>query len=132
MAMELQCEPTHKRLWLGTVRRVWPIARQVLGWLLIGLGLVGLVLPFLQGILFLVLGIALVGRRNWLIRRAALLIKRSLRRWAKHPAPLIGGPGRAALRAQHYFSRQSRHLHRRFAEHRLLRGDPAATHREVD
>ena len=100
------------RIW----RRAWPVIRQVIGWFFIFLGLLGLVLPILQGVLFLVLGVALVGRRNWLIRRSALLLKRFLRRWAALPTPLIGRLGRLALAAQHEYSRQSRRLHRRFAE----------------
>jgi hypothetical protein len=94
----------------------WPVIRQVLGWFFILVGLLGLLLPVLQGVLFLVIGVALVGRRNWLIRRAAILIKRSLRRWAKVSTPMIGPLGRMALRAQREYSRQSRRLHRRIAE----------------
>src|SRR5215211_6876400 len=99
----------------------WPVIRQVLGWFFIFLGLLGLLLPVLQGVLFLVIGVALVGRRNWLIRRAALLIKRSLRRWARVQTPVVGPLGRMALRAQHECSRQSRRLHRHFAERRQQR-----------
>ena len=103
----------------------WPVIRQVLGWFFIFLGLLGLLLPVLQGVLFLVIGVALVGRRNWLIRRAALLIKRWLRRWAKVPTPVVGSLGRMALRAQHESSRQSRRLHRRFAKRRQQRAQLA-------
>ena len=69
----------------------WGLLRQVLGWFFILLGLVGLVLPVLQGVLFLVIGIALVGRRNWLIRRSTLVFKRFLRRWATVRSPLVVG-----------------------------------------
>ena len=99
----------------------WPVIRQVIGWLFIFLGLLGLILPVLQGVLFLVIGVALVGRRNWLIRRASLLAKRLLRRWARLTTPLIGPLGRVALRAQYRLSRQSRRLHRRFAERKQQR-----------
>jgi hypothetical protein len=106
----------------------WRLLRQVLGWLFILLGLVGLVLPVLQGVLFLVIGVALVGRRNWLIRRSRLVFKRFLRRWAAVQSPIVGGAGRLALRAQWKCSRESRHLHRRYTEwrHRRvgLRDDP--------
>lgn len=110
--------PTHtyRRHWARIWHVAWPVIRQVLGWFFIFLGLLGLVLPILQGVLFLVIGVALVGRRNWLIRRSALLIKRALRRWAALPTPVIGPLGRLALKAQHECSRQSRHLHRHFAE----------------
>jgi hypothetical protein len=104
-----------------TWRLIWPLLRQVLGWLFILLGLLGLVLPVLQGVLFLVIGVALVGRRNWLIRRSILIFKRFLRRWAAVRAPLIGAAGRVALRAQWKCSRESRHLHRRYAEWRQRR-----------
>jgi hypothetical protein len=106
----------YRRVLAGAWRLLWPVVRQVLGWIFIVLGLIGLVLPVLQGVLFLVIGIALVGRRNWLIRRSAILIKRFLRRWAAVRTPLIGGAGRMALRAQWQISRQSRHLHRRYAD----------------
>jgi hypothetical protein len=106
----------YRRISVGVWRRLWPIVRQVLGWMFILLGLIGLVLPVLQGVLFLVIGIALVGRRNWLIRRSRLLFKRLLRRWAAVRTPLIGPAGRIALRAQWKFSREGRHLHRRYTE----------------
>src|SRR5215212_10889011 len=96
----------------------WWVLRQVLGWFFILLGLLGLVLPVLQGVLFLVIGVALVGRRNWLIRRSTLVFKRFLRRWAAVQSPLVGGAGRIALRAQWKCSRESRHLHRRYTEWR--------------
>jgi hypothetical protein len=98
-----------RRLWLAW-RRVWPVLRQVLGWIFIALGIVGMVLPVLQGVLFLMIGIALVGRRNWLIRWCAVRIKLLLRRWAAHPHPLIGRSGRWSLRAQQRLSRQRRRM----------------------
>lgn len=93
----------------------WGLLRQVLGWFFILLGLVGLVLPVLQGVLFLVIGIALVGRKNWLIRHSTLIFKRFLRRWAAARSPLVARAGHLALRAQWKVSRESRHLHRRFS-----------------
>jgi hypothetical protein len=103
----------------------WWLLRQVLGWFFILLGLLGLVLPVLQGVLFLVIGIALVGRRNWLIRRSTLVFKRFLRRWARARSPLVGRVGRVALRAQWKYSRESRQLHRRYAEWRQRRVSPS-------
>ena len=103
-----------QRFLARTWRLFWPIMRQVLGWLFILLGLIGMVLPILQGVLFLVIGIALVGRRNIVIRRSSIAIKRGLRRWAALPHPLVGPSGRAALRAQREFSRRSRHAHQRY------------------
>jgi hypothetical protein len=106
----------YRNILVGAWRLLWPVVRQVLGWIFILLGLLGLVLPLLQGVLFLVIGLALVGRRNWLLRRSTIVIKRFLRRWAAVQTPLIGTAGRLALRAQWQCSRQGRHLHRRYAE----------------
>lgn len=91
--------------------RVWPVLRQILGWCCIALGLLGLVLPILQGVLFLVIGVALVGRRNIVIRWSAVRFKQFVRRWAGLDLPLVGWLGRLALRAQQQTSRQRRRLH---------------------
>jgi hypothetical protein len=100
-------------------RLIWPVLRQVLGWIFILLGLLGLALPILQGVIFLVIGIALVGRRNRLIRWASVSFKLFLRRWAALPTPLIGPLGRMALRGQQEISRQRRRLHWWRVERRL-------------
>jgi hypothetical protein len=109
----------------------WWLLRQTLGWAFILLGLLGLVLPVLQGVLFLVIGVALVGHRNWLIRRTKLVFKRFLRRWAAARAPLVAGAGRIALRAQWKCSRESRHLHRRYTEWRRRRVTPSIEMEEI-
>lgn len=41
------------------------LARTIAGWTCIGLGLLGLVLPFLQGVAFLLAGAALLGPRSY-------------------------------------------------------------------
>jgi hypothetical protein len=103
------------RIFMARVARVfWPIVRQVIGWIFLALAVLGAVLPVLPGILFLVIGIVLVGRRNIVIRRARVALKRGLRHWAAQPHPLVGRVGRVALRAQRETSRQARHLHRRY------------------
>jgi hypothetical protein len=107
-------------------RVIWPVFRQTLGWLFILLGLIGLVLPVLQGVIFLVIGIALVGRRNPIIRRASVLFKLFVRRWAAVEAPLIGPLGRLALRGQQEISRQRRRLHWWHVERRRLRAQRCA------
>ena len=103
----------------GAWRLAWPVLRQVLGWIFIILGLLGLVLPVLQGVLFLVIGIALVGRRNWAIRWSSIRLKLFLRRWAALQTPLVGPLGRLALRGQQELSRQRRRMHWRHVERRL-------------
>lgn len=108
----------------GKLRRawqyVWPVLRQVVGWLLIILGVLGLFLPVLQGVLFLMLGIALVGRRNWLIRWVCVNLKLMCRRWAAHPHPLLGRSGALARRAQQQLSRQRRRMHWRWQERKSV------------
>jgi len=99
-------------------RRSWPVIRQVIGWLCIILGIIGLVLPLLQGVLFLVIGIALVGRRNWLLRWATVKLKLLVRRWAAHPHPWLRRAGGLALRGQQQLSRQRRRLAWRWQQRR--------------
>src|SRR5689334_9372143 len=88
-----------QRLGLGW-RAIWPIVRQTLGWLFILMGLIGLMLPVVPQIPFLVIGIALVGRRHPLIRWCSVYFKLFLRRWAALETPMIGALGRMALRTQ--------------------------------
>ena len=45
------------------------IAALVLGWVFIGLGILGLFLPFLQGILFIMIGLAILSSRSRTIQR---------------------------------------------------------------
>jgi hypothetical protein len=110
-----------KRRMALTWRRIWPVLRQVLGWLFILLGLIGLVLPILQGVIFLVIGIALVGRRHRLIRWVSVHFKLFLHRWAALQTPLLGPLGRMALRGQQELSRQRRRLHWWHVERRRLK-----------
>jgi uncharacterized protein YqgC (DUF456 family) len=48
---------------------LWRLARLTLGATLLGLGVVGLFLPFLQGILFIVLGLTVLSRESSRARR---------------------------------------------------------------
>ncbi len=40
----------------------------IIGWIFIGLGILGLFLPFLQGILFILIGLAILSSRSELIK----------------------------------------------------------------
>jgi hypothetical protein len=84
--------------------------RAALGWCCLFIGVLGIVLPIIPGLPFLVPGIALVGRRTWIVRWAAVHCKRLLRHCAPLHIPLIGPVGRWALNAQHQISRQRRRL----------------------
>jgi hypothetical protein len=121
-------QPVQYRWHHGLIRRLatawrlaWPVLRQILGWIFIILGLLGLVLPVLQGVLFLVIGIALVGRRNWVIRWSSIRLKLFQRRWAVLQTPLVGPLGRLMLRGQQELSRQRRRMHWRHVERKRLK-----------
>ena len=109
--VQIQRQRRLKRRLAIAWRTLWPVFRQALGWLFILLGLVGLALPIVPQIPFLVIGIALVGRRHPVIRWVSVYFKLFLRRWAAAQAPLIGRLGCVALHGQQEVSRQRRRLH---------------------
>ena len=47
-----------------------------LGWFLVGLGIVGLFLPFLQGVLFIMIGLAILSSRNTTVKRLLGLLEK--------------------------------------------------------
>jgi uncharacterized membrane protein YbaN (DUF454 family) len=49
-------------------RDVKGIGTLILGWFLVGLGIVGLFLPFLQGVLFIMIGLAILSSRSTKIK----------------------------------------------------------------
>ena len=63
--------------------RYWKIARVVLGWTLIVLGIIGLFLPFLQGIVLIVSGLALLSKDRPWARRWLYTVKGWVRRERK-------------------------------------------------
>jgi uncharacterized membrane protein YbaN (DUF454 family) len=60
---------------------VWRISRVVLGVAFLALGVVGLFLPFLQGILFMVIGLTLLSTES---ERARRLLEWARIRWRRH------------------------------------------------
>ena len=54
---------------------IWRLVRQIAGWFMVGLGLIGLVLPFLQGILFLAIGLSLLAADSPWARRLLSWLK---------------------------------------------------------
>ncbi|WP_129670887.1 hypothetical protein [Candidatus Chloroploca sp. Khr17] len=106
------------RLFTFNLYHAWLVLRQIVGWLLIIIGLLGMILPG-PGIPFFVLGVLLVGRRHHLIRRSWVLLRLSLRRLGQRPGLL----GRAAQFAY-------RHIQRMRAQIRpMLRNISARYHR---
>lgn len=90
------------------MRAAWRLLRPGLGWLCLAVGMLGIILPVLPGIPILLLGVALVGRRNRLLRWAGIQDQCLLRRWSRHPAPLIRGTGRWLLRQRRQIASQLR------------------------
>ncbi len=113
---------------------LWFVLRPILGWLLILIGLLGMPMPVVNGTIFLVIGLVLVGHRNWLIRWSRVQIKLLLQWWAGLDTPLIGPLGRLARRSARAVSRQNRRMRWWLMERRARRrgapseraGSPAA------
>jgi uncharacterized membrane protein YbaN (DUF454 family) len=53
----------------ATREKVKRVGVLILGWFFVGLGIIGLFLPFLQGILFIMIGLAILSSRSATIRR---------------------------------------------------------------
>lgn len=72
--------------------------RRCAGWGLIGLGLLGIVLPVLPGLIFIALGILMLGPHDPALRRIALCLRIVLRRWSQMRQPHIRRMGIVARR----------------------------------
>lgn len=88
----------------------WFILKPILGWALIVIGLIGMPMPIMNGLIFLVIGLALVGHRNRVIRWSRVQIKLLLKGWAALETPLVGPLGRLAARSAQEISRQHRRM----------------------
>ena len=51
------------------MNRIKKIGILIIGWFFIGLGIIGLFLPILQGILFIMIGLAILSSRSKLVKR---------------------------------------------------------------
>ncbi|HMQ31705.1 MAG TPA: hypothetical protein PKD53_13345 [Chloroflexaceae bacterium] len=97
---------------------LWFVLKPVLGWLLIVIGLIGMPMPIMNGVIFLVIGLALVGHRNRLIRWSRVQIKLLLVWWSALDTPLVGPLGRLARRSAQTISRQHRRMRWWFMDRR--------------
>lgn len=88
----------------------WLFFKPILGWFFIGIGLIGMPMPIVNGLIFLVIGITLVGHRNRQIRWSRVQIKLLLASWADRRHPLLRSTGRLAWRSAQEISRQHRRL----------------------
>lgn len=100
---------------------IWFVLRPVLGWAFILLGLIGMPMPIVNGLIFLIIGLALVGQRNWLVRWSRVHIKLLLARWAALSTPGVGALGRFAQRSAQQVSRQHRRVRWWWIERRARR-----------
>lgn len=91
---------------------LWMVGKPLLGWVFIVVGLIGMPMPIVNGLIFLLIGVTLVGHRNWLIRWSRVHFKLFVHRWARLATPVIGPLGRLALASLRQFSRQYRRLRR--------------------
>lgn len=103
-------------MWGPLVRIAWVYLRPCIGWGFILLGIAGFLLPVLQGVLFMAIGIALLGRRNRVLRWFRVRWKLVLRRWSVVRTPIIGAAGRLVRRAHYQVSRQQHRLVCRFVD----------------
>ncbi len=51
------------------MNRLRQIGLLIIGWFFVGLGMIGLFLPILQGILFIMIGLAILSSRSKVIKR---------------------------------------------------------------
>jgi transposase len=89
------------------------LARRGVGWSMIALALLGFLLPILPGIVFLAIGIVILGPHDPTLRRAAVWIRLALRRWSQikqRHLRAIGSLARARYRQTRLALRV--HLHR--------------------
>jgi len=66
--------------------KIWNLAKKILGIILIIVGIAGLFLPFLEGILFILVGLALY--HNESVKNVILKIKDKLKKGEKNPLRL--------------------------------------------
>lgn len=102
----------------------WVLLKPVLGWFLIVIGLIGMPMPIVNGLIFLLIGLALVGPRNRVIRWSRVHIKLFLARWAALTTPVIGPLGRLAQRSAQQVSKQHRRLRWWWMERKARRHSP--------
>jgi hypothetical protein len=91
-----------------------PMVRRVAGWSAIGLGLLGIALPVMPGLIFLALGIVLLGPHDPMLRRITLSIRLLLRRWSQAEQRHIRQLGafvRSRYRQQRLLLREYLHRH---------------------
>lgn len=77
-----------------TILMILGVARRVLGFFFLGIGLLGAVLPIIPGWPAFILAVILLGRRDRTLRQLHLLGRRTLRWLRRHPLPPVSSGGR--------------------------------------
>lgn len=106
----MRMRPVHRR------HAPRPLLSRLAGWALIGLGLLGIVLPVLPGLIFIALGIITLGPHDPTLRRVAVAIRIVLRRWSQSKQRhlrAIGSIARSWHRATRLALREQLHQHER-------------------
>src|SRR5918997_505237 len=86
------------RRWLRTAWHYVGLSlRLILGWFFIGLGVLGVILPILPGMPWLIIGTWLIGRRSRLFRLSGVAGERFLRRRAADQRGAVGAGGRGGV-----------------------------------
>jgi hypothetical protein len=76
-----------------TVIVVLGVARRALGFVFLGIGLLGAILPIIPGWPAFIFAILLLGRRDRTLRQLHLLGRRVLRWLRRHPVPPVSSTG---------------------------------------
>ncbi|WP_029215496.1 hypothetical protein [Kallotenue papyrolyticum] len=75
------------------------LARRIAGWLVLVLGVIGLIFPVLPGIVLLALGLLILGPHDPLLRRIVRRMRTLLRGWSRAQHPWLRASGQRARRA---------------------------------
>ena len=73
--------------------RLWRIVRLASGWSLVAVGIVGLVLPILQGVALILAGLAVLATDLPWARRLLHRVRDRVRKWRKEPDGGGAAPG---------------------------------------
>lgn len=94
---------TEKRLPIAPL--LWPLIRQIVGWICIGVGLILAPLPIPLGLPLIAVGVVLIGRRNRVLRWIRVTIRLKIREWAAQEIPLVSPTARKILIVKKRFLR---------------------------
>jgi hypothetical protein len=83
------------------------VVRQVIGWIVLLVGIAGIVLPLTPALILIPAGVALIGRNHWTIRRSRVGFRLILRHAEEWPG-WAGSAGRVLRRWEKRFGNRLR------------------------